>query len=129
MIVSPDHYIIALGSNINPEKNIADALKMIEKNDPIIKQSQILKTAPIGIKYVPDFLNTCVLIASQKSLIELKTELKKIEDLLGRIRDKKNIGLHTIDLDIILHNEKIIDHSFYKFDFLPSLIAELKISA
>jgi len=48
-----------------------------------------------------------------------------IEDQLGRIRNTEIIQTRSIDLDIIVWNEKVVDEDFYSRDFLRKAVLEL----
>ena len=51
---------LALGSNINPTKNIKLALKELNKIGKIISVSKFIKTKPVGYLNQADFLNGAV---------------------------------------------------------------------
>ena len=62
--------IVEIGSNINPQKNIAQAKSLIQLKYPIIRESKFVKTRPIGPKIQKDSLNGSVLV--ETSLTEAK---------------------------------------------------------
>jgi 2-amino-4-hydroxy-6-hydroxymethyldihydropteridine diphosphokinase len=102
---------LSLGSNIDPERNIEAALKRLADHGPVLAVSTIWETAPVGFTAQANFLNGAVVIETELSAAELKHQvLRSIEDELGRVRDAANKnGPRTIDLDIILFNEAVLE--------------------
>ena len=117
--------IIAIGSNIEPDRNISKMLDLLKEEVEIIQVSKMIKTKPIGITEQSDFTNGTVKIKTQMSDEELNKRLKKIEDLLGRDRTVPKFGPRTIDLDILVFNDEIVDNDFYSRDFLRQSAEEL----
>ena len=121
-----NEYIISLGSNINPEFNIAKARTEIRKLASIIKESTFLYTKPLLSTNQSDFLNGVILIRSEMDIPNLKDKLMLLETKLGRIKDYDKNGPRTIDLDIIMANNKVVDNDVYERDFLQRGIKEVK---
>lgn len=117
--------VIALGSNIDPEINIQKALKALKQKYTIQGESGIQRTKCFGDATQADFLNSAVLIETEMETSPLKAELKQIETQLGRAIDHDHNGPRTIDLDIVVWNETIIDRDFYQRDYLKKSALEL----
>ena len=117
--------IIGLGSNINPERNIASALFLLGSDHELVSISNLVTTAPIGIVEQPDFINGVARIYTTLELNGLKDYLKNIEDQLFRNRTEKKYGPRTIDLDIVVWDGVIIDKDYYDRDFLQLAVAEI----
>jgi 2-amino-4-hydroxy-6-hydroxymethyldihydropteridine diphosphokinase len=117
--------IIGIGSNIDAEKNIAQALNNLENEVTVIQISEMLKTKPIGIIDQPDFTNGAIRIETEKSLEELRSSLKMIETRMGRDRSLPKFGPRIIDLDILIWNNQVIDQDYFTRDFLRHLASEL----
>ena len=111
--INKAQYLIGLGSNIDPEKNIIHAIRLIAEHVTILKKASIWQTPAVGSQG-PDYLNTAILIESRHLLDELKIQvLSRIEDHLGRVRfDDKNAD-RTIDLDVIMDNGSCIDDDLW----------------
>jgi 2-amino-4-hydroxy-6-hydroxymethyldihydropteridine diphosphokinase len=71
--------------------------------------SKLHETKPIGPIKQPKFINGVIRIETLLGPIELLDALLGIERRLGRVR-KERWGPRTIDLDILLYGDKIIDH-------------------
>ncbi len=99
---------IAVGSNINPKKNIALALKELAKIGKVINVSKLIKTKPEGYLNQADFLNGAIKFKTVLPPEILLKELKNIEKLLKRNTPFRN-GPRTIDLDIIFYGNLILN--------------------
>ena len=102
---------IALGSNIGDRKQhlqAAIALLDAEEGLEVVSQSSFLETKPVGPVAQEDFLNAVVEITTTLSPRSLHAVCLAIERALGRMRDER-WGPRTIDLDIVLFDQQIID--------------------
>ena len=117
--------VIALGSNIDPESNFDQALTLLARKTPILKRSQWVRTAPIGITEQADFLNGVVLVRTDESLEAFDADLKKIEDLMERDRTQPKFGPRIIDLDIVVWNGEIVDEDYHQREFLRQSVREV----
>ncbi|HKI47088.1 MAG TPA: 2-amino-4-hydroxy-6-hydroxymethyldihydropteridine diphosphokinase [Balneolales bacterium] len=117
--------VISLGSNIDPEKNVAKAVERLASIGRIKKKSTFIYTEPLLYEDQPKFLNGTVLLETGSSQDKLRRQLKTLEVKLGRIRTANKNGPRTIDLDIIVFDGKIVDDDYYKRDFLQKMVAEV----
>jgi 2-amino-4-hydroxy-6-hydroxymethyldihydropteridine diphosphokinase len=118
--------IIGIGSNISPEENIQLALELLAEKVIIDRISAMVRTKPIGIADQPDFLNGAVKITTSLSPEELRLLLKQTEDRIGRDRTQSRYGPRTIDLDIVIWNDEIVDPDYYTRDFLQKAVDEIR---
>jgi 2-amino-4-hydroxy-6-hydroxymethyldihydropteridine diphosphokinase len=117
--------VISLGSNIASEKNIAKAREILSQEYKVIAESRFILTKPIGPIAQPDFLNGAVYIETHFPLEAVEKNLKNIESRLGRIKTKEKHAPRTIDLDIVVWNNQIVDQDFYTRDYLKASILEI----
>lgn len=103
---------IGLGSNLGDRRqNIKSAVEKIKtlKNTKVIKISNLIETEPVGGPCGQNkFLNGALKIKTSLSPLKLLKELQNIELQLGRFKTARN-GPRTIDLDILLYADKIIN--------------------
>lgn len=100
---------LGLGSNLgNRKKNIQGAVKLIEKNNRVIKVSSFYETEPEGVKEQPIFLNAVLELETKLSPHQLLNFIQDIEKQLGR-KPTVKWGARIIDLDILLYGEQIIN--------------------
>jgi len=121
----PHEVVIGLGSNIDPEANLEQAVLELKSRFKVLKRSQWTRTKPIGIQDQPDFYNGALLMETELEQQSLKKELKRIEDILGRDRSLPKFGPRTIDLDILIWNKKVVDEDYYERDFLRKGVEEI----
>jgi 2-amino-4-hydroxy-6-hydroxymethyldihydropteridine diphosphokinase len=104
---------IALGSNINPEYNMREAVQRLAEPSArcrLLAVSPVYETAPVGKTDQPNFLNAAALIETDLTAAELKTQvLQIIERELGRVRTEDKNAPRTIDLDIALFDDQVLD--------------------
>jgi len=74
-----------------------------------VQCSSVYETEPMGPADQPDFLNAVVALHTQMPALDLLDVLQNIESLHGRVRDGERWGPRTLDLDLLLYGEHIID--------------------
>lgn len=101
---------LGLGTNIGDrESNLKIAINEIERIAKIIKKSSIYETEPVGYKPQNDFLNMVIKIETQLNPQELLEALQKIEQKMGRKKDRIKNGPRIIDIDILFYGTKKIN--------------------
>ncbi len=101
---------IALGSNIRPEANLREAIRLLAARCHVLAVSHAYETAPVGTLNQPNFLNAAALIETDLDAASLKAQvLQPIEQTLGRTRTADKNAARTIDLDIALYGEAVLD--------------------
>jgi len=101
---------IGIGSNLGDRlENINKAVDCLRENQEITveKLSSIIETEPAD-SAGPRYLNAAIKITADLAPKDLLAVLQDIEKKLGRRRPFKNAP-RTIDLDILLYDDKIID--------------------
>ena len=107
----PVRAAIALGSNIeDPEAQVRRAFDELAAlpSTTLVARSSLHRTRPIGYADQPDFTNACALVDTTLTPRALLDELLAIEKRHGRVRTIPN-GPRTLDLDIILYGDRVID--------------------
>jgi len=125
---------IGVGSNINSESNIADALQLIEKQVKITGISSFYRTTPLSGRNQDDYLNGVWEISTTLRPHKLKFSLlREIEKKLNRNRQSDKYASRTIDLDLLLFGDMVInedcfiipDPDIYKRSFIAFPLFEL----
>ncbi len=100
---------IGVGSNIEPERNITDALASLSKHVDITGISSFYKTTPFLRKNQDDYLNGVWQISTSMLPEKLKYGvLRRIEKELHRNRESDKYAPRTIDLDLLLYDDLVI---------------------
>jgi 2-amino-4-hydroxy-6-hydroxymethyldihydropteridine diphosphokinase len=111
-MTSPSNVFLSLGSNIDPQANLVQAVKLLRIKVTVTALSPVFRTTPQGYADQADFLNMAVLIQTDLSPITLKHNvLDWIERKLKRQRDPNNKNApRTIDLDISLWDKAVFEY-------------------
>ncbi|MFV0375817.1 MAG: 2-amino-4-hydroxy-6-hydroxymethyldihydropteridine diphosphokinase [Mangrovibacterium sp.] len=117
--------VVGIGSNINPDENIRQVLRILQLECHLLRVSKLIRTKPIGVENQPDFINAAVLLETNLEQDSFNLYLKKLEDRLGRDRSLPKFGPRTMDLDIVVWNGNLVDDDYYSRDFLQTTIASL----
>ncbi|EKO3655107.1 2-amino-4-hydroxy-6-hydroxymethyldihydropteridine diphosphokinase [Vibrio metschnikovii] len=103
---------IAVGSNlakpILQAKQAIEALKQLPKSQ-FIAASSLYSSTPMGPQDQPEYINAVVVIDTQLSPLALLDCTQAIEQEQGRERKAERWGPRTLDLDILLYGDEIID--------------------
>lgn len=101
--------LIALGSNIEPAKNLPRGLDGLRRRLMVLAVSRIYETQPVGATGVPVFWNAAVRIATDRSPAEIKWQvLRPLEAELGRVRTEDRNAPRTLDLDLVLCGDLVL---------------------
>ena len=105
---------LGLGSNLgNRAKHIHDALKLITARVPntsVINTAHLYESEPMYETNQPAFLNSACMLETTLRPMQLLQQLKHIEADLGRNKSHTRYGPRTIDLDILLYDNLVMNH-------------------
>jgi 2-amino-4-hydroxy-6-hydroxymethyldihydropteridine diphosphokinase len=100
---------ISAGSNIDPERNLPQAVAHVASRCRVLAVSAVYETDPVGKADQPSFLNAAMLVQTDLAAAELKSQvLQAVESELGRIRTQDKNAPRTIDLDVSLFNTDVL---------------------
>ena len=117
--------IISVGSNIDPHKNCEAASKILQNETNFRAISKYIMTEPWGYKDQADFLNGAFWLETESDYATFNAYLKEVEKRLDRIKHGYKSGPRTIDLDIIVWDNTIIEDDFYNKDYVRIPVTEL----
>jgi len=103
---------VGLGANLGPkEVTILRAVDLLgaESGIEVLELSQLRETEPVGVVDQPTFLNGAVALETSLSPWELLDVMLRIEQGLGRVRDDERWGPRTIDLDLLVYGDEVMD--------------------
>lgn len=101
---------VAIGSNIDPQANIRESVRRLSREVKVIAVSTVYQTKPQGRPEEPLFYNCVIEIETGISPSELKYRiLRKIESDLGRQRSIDKYAPRTIDLDLIIYDDLVLE--------------------
>lgn len=99
---------ISIGSNINKDEHIPASLRALEQTFGALTISSIYESEPVG--FTGDvFYNLVVGFDSDLEVKMIAKQLRQIELDNGRTRDSRKFAARTLDLDLILYGDLIIN--------------------
>ena len=104
---------VALGANLGDAEGSLRAVMRELSALPglrLLKSSSLYRTAPVGLKNQPDFINAAVVLETELDSHILLQALFDIEQRFGRQRSIPNAP-RTLDLDLLLYGEEISSNS------------------
>lgn len=99
----PEVYI-GLGSNIEPESNLRDAVHRLTDELGSLECSSVYRSPAHGFRGA-DFLNLVVRSTSGAGAAAVDAVLTRIEDAAGRTTERR--GSRTLDLDLLLYGARV----------------------
>ena len=104
---------VGLGANLGDAAGtLRDAIEALAglPETRLLRASRLYRTPAWGVTAQPDFINAVVVLETGLSARELLDALLDIERACGRVRiDGERWGPRTLDLDVLLHGDAIID--------------------
>jgi 2-amino-4-hydroxy-6-hydroxymethyldihydropteridine diphosphokinase len=101
---------IGLGANLgDPEAQVRTASAALGKmpRTRLVRASSLYRSAPVGYRDQPDFVNAVAEIETELTPDELLKDLLEIEAHFGRARSFSNAP-RTLDLDLLLYADQVI---------------------
>ena len=116
---------ISVGSNIDPVNNITKGQQMIASHFTLLNVSEMIQTTPVGYVDQDDFINGAFLIETDLPIEKLQQSLYEIESACNRVRTANKFGPRTLDLDIVVFNNKIVNNDFHQRAFVRNAVLSL----
>jgi len=108
-------FLVGMGSNIDPERHLATAAIAIRRLFPEARFSAVYRSPAVGMEHAEDFLNACCRLQSDMSAPALSTRLKQLEDEHGRDRSQGSWKPRTLDLDLLMAGEDVLDDELFRY--------------
>ncbi|WP_371974501.1 2-amino-4-hydroxy-6-hydroxymethyldihydropteridine diphosphokinase [Lelliottia nimipressuralis] len=103
---------IAIGSNLaSPLEQVNAAVQALSEipQSRLVKVSAFYRTPPLGPQDQPDYLNAAVVLETSLDAETLLDSTQRIELQQGRQRKAERWGPRTLDLDIMLFGDEVIN--------------------
>lgn len=98
---------VSIGSNIDRERNVAQALEQLEERYGSLIRSTLYESPALGFDG-DDFYNMVVAFDTEEDPYDVIDYLYQIEIRLDRVRGKDRFVSRTIDLDVLLYGDWIL---------------------
>ena len=116
---------LSIGSNIEPEFHLPKAIELLMDYGEVKAVSSAWESQAFGSDG-PNFLNACVLFITDLQPYDLKEQIiRPIEAKLVRVRNADKNAPRTIDLDIVLFDNKPLNVDYWEYSFVVVPLAEL----
>jgi 2-amino-4-hydroxy-6-hydroxymethyldihydropteridine diphosphokinase len=105
--------VIGLGGNLDaPADRVRRARKALAGSEGIreVAFSSLYRSRPMGPQDQPDYVNAVMAIETDLEPLALLDRLQAIEVLEGRVRIGERWGPRTLDLDLLVFGNQVIQH-------------------
>ncbi len=99
---------VSVGSNVDRERNVARVLELLRERFGEVETSSVYETEPVGFEGDP-FFNLVVAFECDAEPRALVAELHELESRCGRRRDEARYGPRTMDLDLLLLDDCVVE--------------------
>lgn len=99
---------VSVGSNVDPEHHIRLGLSILRQHYNNLRLSPVYRTEAVGFEG-DDFLNLAASFETDDTVEQVAETLDEIENQCGRIRGEARFGPRTLDLDLLLYDDLILD--------------------
>ncbi|MEJ2397754.1 MAG: 2-amino-4-hydroxy-6-hydroxymethyldihydropteridine diphosphokinase [Gammaproteobacteria bacterium] len=103
---------VGIGSNLlQPVQQVQHAIQALSgiHETRLIAHSRLYRSVPMGPQDQPDYINAVAALATHLSALDLLDVLHDIESSQGRVRDGSRWGPRSLDLDLLLYGDEIIN--------------------
>ena len=98
----------SIGSNIEPEKHVRGSIAALRARFGALTISPVYRTSAMGFDG-DDFLNLAVSFTTDEDIGTVADTLRRIEDRYGRNRSAPKFGSRTLDVDLLLYGDTVIE--------------------
>lgn len=101
---------IGIGSNIEAEKHVRLAVAELRQHYGEVMLSSVYESEAVGFAG-DNFLNLVAGVDTNESVQTVSAVLHNIEDRRGRLRDGPRFSARTLDLDLLLYDDLVINEN------------------
>jgi len=99
---------LGLGSNVAAEGHLRAAVLALRERFDDLRLSPLYRSRAVGFEGA-DFINFAASIETTMPPMELRTWLRELEDRHGRKRDAPKFSDRSLDVDILLYGDLVLD--------------------
>ena len=104
---------ISIGSNIERERHVRAALAALRAQFSNLLCSSIYESEPVGFQG-DNFFNAVAACDTEKSVRQVAQSLAAIEAQHGRVRSAERFAARTLDLDLLLYGDQVVQEQDIK---------------
>ncbi len=118
--------ILALGTNVNQERNMKQVRQLLADTWPYMKFTTQKWTQPIGMASAL-FYNCLAYTKVEESLEELTEKVKNMERICGNTGAERSLNRIQMDIDILLYGDKKLHKDDWQRDYIQELMNEIDL--
>ena len=99
---------LSIGSNIDRDKNIRGAVKVLQEAFGELVLSSVYESEAVGFDG-DSFYNMVIGLGTDLPIKSLNNRFREIENQHGRIRGGEKFASRTLDIDLLLYGNAVID--------------------
>jgi len=99
---------LSLGSNLEPAANLRAAIAALRARFGDVRVSTVYRTRAVGFDG-GDFLNAAAVVDTDLEPEALDAWLHALEDAHGRDRSGPRFGDRTLDVDLVLYDDRVVE--------------------
>lgn len=123
---------VGIGSNVDREHNLNRGLALLRQRFGQLVVSPIYECPAVGFEG-SHFYNAALSFETGESAADVNAALREIEDASGRDRSLPKFSPRTLDLDLLLYGDQVIDRDglqiprtdILEYDFVLKPLADL----
>ena len=100
--------LLCLGSNLEPSSRLSAARSTLFSHFPDIRFSEEMVTEAIGSGFLSPFHNQVASLETSLPAEQVRTILKSIEQMQGRLPEDKAQGIVKLDIDLLTYDDIIL---------------------
>lgn len=117
--------ILALGTNVNQERNMKQVRRLLTGTWPDMKFTTPKWTQAIGM--ASDLFYNCLAYTKvEESLEELTEKVKNMEQICGDTRAERSLNRIQMDIDILLYGDNKLHIDDWQRDYIQELMKEIE---
>ena len=97
---------VSIGSNLERERNVKDALAALGKTFGELSRSPVYESAAYGFDGPPSY-NLVVVFETSLDVRAVRGEIQAIENQQGREMGENRSGSRSLDLDLLLYDDAV----------------------
>lgn len=99
---------LGLGSNVDPVDNLRLGIDELKRRYGIVELSPVYRSKALGFQG-DDFLNLVAAIDTCATPQAIHAQIETIHDRAGRTRDSQRFASRTLDIDILLYGDRVVE--------------------
>lgn len=118
--------ILALGTNVNQERNMKQVMRLLADSWPDMKFTSQKWTQPISM--ASDLFYNCMAYTKvEETLEELTEKVKNMERICGDTRAERLLNRIQMDIDILLYGDNKLHIDDWQRDYIQEFMNEIDL--